>query len=85
MRHPWILYEARSFRCNPTRIVYVGYNVQGILLIHDKDVKMMGGGIRSEFERILDHVWKSSFMNTILGVLYGSIEICSIYEFRFGK
>ena len=60
MRRPWILHEARSFRCNLTRIVYVGHNLQGTVLVRGKDVKMRGGGIRSEFERMLDRVWKSS-------------------------
>jgi hypothetical protein len=29
VRRPWILHEARAFKYNPTKIVYVGHNDQG--------------------------------------------------------
>lgn len=70
MRRPWILYEARSCRYNPTKIVYVGHNNQGA-------ENSFG------FRHMIKAVWRSSFTHTILGVLCGEIGMKSISDIKF--
>jgi hypothetical protein len=70
MRRPWILYEARSYRYHPTKIVYVGHNNQGA-------ENSFG------FRHTTRAVWGSSFTHTILGVLCGEIGMKSIFDIKF--
>jgi hypothetical protein len=74
MRRPWILSEARSFRGNPNRIVYVSHCDQGAKRDPSFATTYTGNALLGEFSLfefgdMLERIWKSSFTQTILSVL----------------
>lgn len=86
IRRPWILSEARSFKFNTTKIIYVGHNIQGAELQWSYRIasfECLKESQQTTFVQMLDEIWSSSFTTTVLGVLVGGIGMCSISDFRF--
>lgn len=87
MRRPWIMSEARLFRYNPTRIIYVGHNDQGAK--HKGDCSPLGEPLlgkrlwRFNFGEMLGCIWASNFVRTILLVLCDEIGMSSVSDFKF--
>ena len=69
MRRPWICHEARAFRANPNRIVYVGH------------VPGQGADASVGFRHMLDRIWGSSFTHSILHVLCGQVGMYTDLRF----
>ncbi|KAK0736688.1 hypothetical protein B0T21DRAFT_384164 [Apiosordaria backusii] len=88
MYRPWIFNEARLYRYNPTKMVYVGHSNQGTK--HDPGSSPFGGepilGVdiwRYEFGKTLGHVWTGSFIETIIGVLCDKIGMSDVSDLKF--
>ncbi|KAK4202544.1 hypothetical protein QBC40DRAFT_338213 [Triangularia verruculosa] len=88
MRRPWIFYEARLYRYNTTKIVYVGHSNQGAR--HHPGNSFLGAepilGLelwRFKFGETLGHVWTGSFFETITGLLCGKIGMADVSDLRF--
>ncbi|KAH8719554.1 hypothetical protein GQ44DRAFT_829225 [Phaeosphaeriaceae sp. PMI808] len=83
---PWILNEMRLFRQNPGRIVYVGHSNQG-----SKSANYVSQGIlpiqtqttRSHFESLLEEIWRTSFVDSIIGVLLEEIGMSFVSDFKY--
>jgi hypothetical protein len=88
MRRPWILREARAFRANPNRVIYVGHNGQGTHRDQFHEGIYAGNNLLGELSKfafgdMLERIWRSSFTHTILGVLCDEIGMYSVSDFRF--
>jgi hypothetical protein len=71
MRRPWINFEARAYKSNPTRITYVGH--------------MDGQGTDQEwgFKHMLDRVSRSTFTNSILMILCNQNSMGDERDFKY--
>ncbi|KAL7900258.1 hypothetical protein HDV63DRAFT_370696 [Trichoderma sp. SZMC 28014] len=80
---PWIFYEMRCFRVNPTSIVYVGHEEDGGArkLADPLRGRMQAGHYR--FRHQLSFVWQATFAHSVLGVLFGRIGMHSIADFKY--
>jgi hypothetical protein len=80
LRRPWIASEARAFRTNPTRVIYVGHNDQGS---HCERHDPTECPWRSVFGQLVSQVWSEGFTETILGVLSQDFEMASVSDLRY--
>ncbi|ETS79331.1 hypothetical protein PFICI_09184 [Pestalotiopsis fici W106-1] len=81
MHRPWISKEARLYRNNPTKIVYVGHTSQGGASLGKYFPKNELQDYRFGME--LDSIWTGSFIETINGVLCGDIGMSYISDLKF--
>ncbi|KAK4179573.1 hypothetical protein QBC36DRAFT_308121 [Triangularia setosa] len=87
MYRPWLFNEARLYRHNPTRIVYVGHNDQGAK--HRGELSPIGKPIlsvdlwRFQFGTAIGRVWMGSFIKTIIGVLCNRIGMGDVSDLKF--
>lgn len=84
---PWILHEIRLFRRNPVGIVYVGHNYQGT-----SPQNFISQGILPVLEQrtqrpyilsLLDIIWRTSFVDSIIGVLLEQIGMSFVSDFKY--
>jgi len=75
---PWIISEAKSFRYNPTRIIYVGHQNAG-----HTDIMAPKKTSASYFEGALKDIWGRGFAESILGIHGGTFDITSISDLKF--
>lgn len=84
LSRPWILNEIRLFRRNPGTLVYVGHSNQGSKIF---DSYMQGAQRdqpdRSRFTFILDRVWGTGFVDSIIGVLNGDVGMAVVSDFKY--
>jgi hypothetical protein len=91
VRRPWILNEIRLFQQNSGRIFYVGHARQGSTIIgeygdsgfskttfSDKDPHK-----DSYFKFLLETIWRTSFIESIIGVLLEDVGMSSILDFKY--
>jgi hypothetical protein len=71
MRRPWIAHEIKLYRCNPTRVTYVGH-LPSLASVEDDG-----------FPRMAKVIWESSMCQTVLYVLGGTVGMHHIEDFRF--
>lgn len=83
MQRPWILSEVRSFRSNPTRIIYAGHNDQGAADGYGSESTLLGETSKCWFGDLLLRIWSGGFTHTILGVLCGQIGMHTISDLKF--
>ncbi|KAG9186746.1 hypothetical protein G6011_09854 [Alternaria panax] len=85
---PWILNEMRLFRQNPGRIVYVGYRNQGTKARgFDASQSIIAGwnekNKRPYFVTLLERIWQSSFIDSVIGVLLGDVGMSFVSDFKY--
>lgn len=87
LNRPWIFSEARLYRYNPTKIVYVGHANQGAK--HDPSGDPLAKPLlglelyRHEFGKHLGATWRGSFIETIIGVLTNEIGMSCLSDFKY--
>ena len=94
---PWILNEIRLFRQNSGRIIYAGYARQGCSQVSTKSnsfVKREGLYKRptsyenpqsegSYFKFLLEIIWRTSFIECIIGVLLEDVGMSFVSDFKY--
>jgi hypothetical protein len=78
---PWIAEEARMYRYNPTKLVYVGHISGG-----GASIRLFFSGEHIwdyEFGLQLTHIWNGSHIETINGLLCGEVGMSEISDLRF--
>lgn len=83
---PWIFYEMRCFRDNPTSIVYVGHSNKGDR--HKSGCPIFAMPVPQwftfyEFGCRIGFNWAVTFVPSVFGVLFGGIGMDSIADFRY--
>ncbi|RYN28358.1 hypothetical protein AA0112_g7481 [Alternaria arborescens] len=88
---PWILNEIRLFRQNSGKIIYVGHARQGCKQINE--VRAEGIAVRLTaygvshwdpyFKLLLEIIWRTSFIESIIGVLLEDVGMSSILDFKY--
>lgn len=79
IRRPWIASEARLYRSNPTRVIYVGYGEEG----QGAAPGPKADPSRSYFEVMLEAIWNETFTETILGLLHEDFGMTSVSDLRY--
>ncbi|CAN9149050.1 unnamed protein product [Alternaria sp. RS040] len=88
---PWILNEIRLFRQNPGTIIYVGHARQGCKQIDEIRAESTVGWLYaygvsiqdSYFKLLLEIIWRTSFIESIIGVLLEDVGMSSILDFKY--
>lgn len=78
---PWISEEARLYRNNPTKLIYVGHTSGG-----GASTRLFFSGEHIweyEFGIQLTHIWNGNHMETINGLLCGQIGMSYISDLKF--
>lgn len=75
MRRPWIAREVRSWRANPSKVVYVGHTQSGGCARFS--------GTETLFEHMVDRLWWGTYANSILYLLGGQTNMTAISDFRY--
>jgi hypothetical protein len=88
---PWILNEIRLFRQNSGTIIYAGHARQGCM--HAGQIGEGGIGVRlaaygvshkdSYFKLLLETIWCTSFIESIIGVLLEDVGMSSTLDFKY--
>ncbi|KAB2101344.1 hypothetical protein AG0111_0g10535 [Alternaria gaisen] len=89
---PWILNEVRLVRQNPGRIIYVGHARQGCTQLGTQS----GHGVQkslissekphsswSYFGFLLEIIWRTTFLESIIGVLLEDVGMTSVSDFKY--
>ena len=88
MRRPWISSEIRTYRSNPTKIVYVSHNDQGaqrgrISFPGPQGSRGADESGKCAFPLVAEIIWDTSFTTTFMMVLKGTIGMLSIYDLKY--
>lgn len=70
MYRPWLLTELRAIRDNPYPVTYAGH-------MATKGTQAYG------FTYCFEHIWRHSFMATIVAILMGEMQMTDTSDFRF--